>query len=97
MAPAIHCQRRKKKKKKKKGKKEVHHSSSSHLLHPVGKQSMIIFFLHSFVFGVLLILKIRVVAFVGEFDSEFFWFSDFCFFFFFVGAWNFDGFSVCSS
>ena len=44
---------------------------------------MIIFFLHSFVSGVLLILKIRVVAFVGEFDSEFFWFSDFCFFFFF--------------
>ena len=43
---------------------------------------MIIFFLHSFDFGVLLILQIRVVAFVGEFDSEFFWFSDFCFFFF---------------
>ena len=39
---------------------------------------MIILFLHCFVFGVLLILKIRVV---GEFDSEFFWcFVFFCFF-----------------
>ena len=52
---------------------------------------MIILFLHCFVFGVLLILNIRVV---GEFDSEFFWFSVF---YFFVGVWNFDGFAVCSS
>ena len=60
---------------------------------------MIIFFLHCFVFGVLLILKIRVV---GEFDSDFFWFSVFFFFLWVFGTLmgllfahhtNFGGFS----
>ena len=82
---------KKKKKKKREKKEEVDHFSSSRLLYPVGKQSMIIFFLHCFVFGVFyFILKIRVV---GEFDSEFFG----SLFFFFLGIWNFNGFSVCSS